>query len=283
MDFGLTYTEGCLYLTTFLVFFLKYLCNIWVLQKDNPMINILIIDDEESIRFSLKNFLQNIGYEVRTATDIVKAKTILSGTKFDVAIIDRILTGGQNGLDLVKHIKETQPFCETILISAYPDFNSASEILKYEAFAYLKKPIKKKEFCITVKDAVKKNSIKKKLKGQEIIFQSLFQSSPNSIVVTDIFNIIKFVNPSFIHIFGYSSQELIGKTIPYVPLWDQKKTKSEINDLLMARNVPERKTELLTQKCQSITVSIIQSICNDHNGKPANILTIIRDIMDKRV
>ncbi|MGA1824480.1 MAG: response regulator [bacterium] len=241
------------------------------------MTNILIIDDEESIRFSLKNFLQNIGYEVRTATDIMKAKTLLSSIKFDVAIIDRILNGGQNGLDLVKHIKETQPFCETILITAYPDFTSASEILKYDSFAYLTKPIKKKEFCKIVKDAVKRNLIKKRLKGKEILFHSLFQSSPNAIVITDIFNRTRFVNPSFITMFGYSREELLGKTIPYVPLWDQKKTKTEINDLLKAKNIPERETERLTKKGQSIKVRIIQSICNDHDGKPANIVTIIRD------
>jgi len=247
------------------------------------MTNILIVDDEESIRFSLKIFLQNIGYEVKTATDIIEAKTILSSIKFDVAIIDRILTGGQNGLDLVKYIKETQSFCETILISAYPDFNSASETLKYETFAYLTKPVKKKKFCNTIKDAVKKNMAKKDLWYKKKIFQSLFQSSPNTIVVSDIFNKTEFVNPSFISIFGYSNEELIGKTIPYVPLWDQEKTKSEINDLLMARDVPERKTTRLKKNGQSIDVSIIQSICNDHNGKPANILTIISVIKDKQV
>jgi len=124
------------------------------------MARILVVDDEESIRFSFQRFLSNAGHEVTVAENIIDAGAILSGNEFDVAIIDRILKDGQNGLDLVKHIREIQPFCEPILISAYPSFRSAAEALQYEIFAYLAKPVKQEEVCRVVEKAACRNKKK---------------------------------------------------------------------------------------------------------------------------
>lgn len=114
------------------------------------MPKILVVYDEESIRFSFKRALTDAGYEVIVAGHSIEARAVLSANEFDVAVIDRILPDGQNGLDLVKHIKKAQPFCETILVSAYPSFKSANETLKYETFACLNKQVKREERCRVV-------------------------------------------------------------------------------------------------------------------------------------
>lgn len=130
------------------------------------MARILVVDDEESIRFSFQKFLSNTGHEVTVAENTIDAKAILAGNEFDVAIIDRILKDGQNGLDLVKHIREIQPFCEPILISAYPSFRSAAETLQYETVAYLTKPVKQEEICRVVVEAACRSKNKKEIEKQ---------------------------------------------------------------------------------------------------------------------
>ena len=110
------------------------------------MASVLIVDDEESIRFSYKKFLTDSGYDVAVASHFLEAKVLLPANEFAMAIVDRIL-GDDNGMDFVKHIREAQPFCEPILISAYPSFESAIETLQYDVFAYLTKPIVKKKLC----------------------------------------------------------------------------------------------------------------------------------------
>jgi two-component system cell cycle sensor histidine kinase/response regulator CckA len=245
------------------------------------MPRVLIVDDEESIRFSYKKFLTDSGYDVAVASHLLEAKALLPANEFAVAIVDRIL-GDDNGMDLVKHIRKTQPFCEPILISAYPSFESASETLQYDVSAYLTKPIVKKKLCQAVDDAVRKNRIKKESQHNEIILQSLFDSSPDAIVISDLSHKTSFVNPAFTRIFGYAKEEVMGKCIPYVPDWDMKQTESERNDLVMGKAVRERESKRLTKNGRSVDISMTQFLCRDGNGEPIDILTIIRDITDKR-
>jgi DNA-binding NtrC family response regulator len=126
------------------------------------MKKILIVDDEETILFSFERILTKAGYEVMKAGNLIEAKAILASNLFNVAIVDRLL-GADNGLDLVADINKEQIFCSTILISAYPTFQSASDGFKHGLFDYLKKPVKRDELCRTVDAALKKNKEKQKL------------------------------------------------------------------------------------------------------------------------
>ena len=120
------------------------------------MAKIFVVDDEESIRFSFSRILTDAGHEVIAAGHSIDAKAILAANEFDVAVIDRLLMGGETGLEVIKYIKEMQPSCEAILVSGYPTRKSAAEALQYETFAYLNKPVKKEELCRVVKEAMLK-------------------------------------------------------------------------------------------------------------------------------
>jgi signal transduction histidine kinase len=140
------------------------------------MARVLIVDDEESIRLPFAAILTGIKYDVMTAADLIEAKDILASNLFDVALIDRILES-HNGMDLVKHINFIQPFCTTILISAYPNFESASEGFKNNLFAYLQKPIKKEELLSAVKAAAQKSKEKQQFYYYEQQFLSYMRHS----------------------------------------------------------------------------------------------------------
>ncbi len=125
------------------------------------MHRILVVDDEENIRFVFKKILTAAGYEVASAAHMIDARAIISANEFDVAVIDRILSDGQNGIDLVEYIRAAQPFCEPILMSGYQTSKSSAEALKFDTFAYLTKPVKPDQLCHIVAEAAGKSKAKK--------------------------------------------------------------------------------------------------------------------------
>lgn len=117
--------------------------------------HILLVDDEESIRFTLTRYLKEVGYEVKTASSLSEAFTYFETNDFDVAIIDRMLGDGEDGLDLMRSIQKNNPLCQTILISAYPSVESAEGSLRHWNFAYLIKPVRKADILTAVASAAK--------------------------------------------------------------------------------------------------------------------------------
>lgn len=125
------------------------------------MASILVLDDEEVIRLLYKRILSEANHKVFVAKDAGEAKFLLSQKDLDVAIVDRILPGKENGLDIMRLIQTQQPLCQTILLSGYPTFNSASEALRCNAFDYLTKPVQKTRLCAVVEAAVKAKKLRK--------------------------------------------------------------------------------------------------------------------------
>jgi DNA-binding NtrC family response regulator len=124
--------------------------------------NILVVDDEEGMRFTLNHYLVKAGYQVRQSPDIAQAVMIVADEWFDVAIIDRVLSNGRNGLHLLRILYELQPSCKTILISAWPTVESAVQAMKYQVFGYLTKPVNKDELLTMVEQAIAENRLQQK-------------------------------------------------------------------------------------------------------------------------
>ena len=240
--------------------------------------NVLLLDDEESIRFTLNKYLKTAGYEVHLASDLPEARRILEGKKVEVAIIDRMLSNGQNGMDLLAHIQKVQPFCQAILISGYPSFDSAAKAIEYEPLAYLAKPVRKTDILDSVAEAVGRSREKKKAAQHERQFISLFNSSPHAVAIYDLSGNVKFINPAFIQLFGYRALETRGKTVPPVPETDRDKTQRIMQDLIAGKSVPERETTRFTKDGREIEVALSLSLCRDEHGKPLEIMANIRNI-----
>ena len=123
---------------------------------------ILVVDDEKSIRVTLKEFLEDEGFMVTTADCFEQAMQILAERDFDVAVIDRILSNGHSGIEIIEHINTAKPLCQKILMTAYPTFELAQVLRKNSCCDYLIKPVAHGDICFAVKKASQK-SIQKRL------------------------------------------------------------------------------------------------------------------------
>ena len=118
------------------------------------MANILVVDDEKSIRITLGEFLRADGHEVRVAEDVMAATELMAAEEFDVVLTDIILPR-VSGVDLLKTIRESLPHSLVIMMTGEPTIETAAESVRAGAFDYLAKPITKEIALKTVRNALK--------------------------------------------------------------------------------------------------------------------------------
>ncbi len=101
--------------------------------------NLLIVDDEESLRFALSELFKRTGYKVTSVGSSEEALGVLQSSTIDIAIVDYHLPG-LNGVDLLKLIKENYSNTQVIIITAYGSEAVAINAIKLGAYDYVTKP-----------------------------------------------------------------------------------------------------------------------------------------------
>jgi len=114
--------------------------------------HVLIIDDEPSICASLSLALKN-EYQVKTFNSAQPALELIEKQSFSVVLLD-LKIGADNGLEVLKRIKEIDPNLVVIMMTAYGSIGSSVEAMKNGAFNYLTKPLDIDELMIYIKQAV---------------------------------------------------------------------------------------------------------------------------------
>lgn len=116
-------------------------------------------------------------------------------------------------------------------------------------------------------------------KRREELYHSLLQSSADAVVIYDLQGAVQYVSPAFTRLFGWTLEELAGRRIPFVPESERQKTMELIQGLI-ENGTPCSgfETYRTTKDGRHIQVSISASCYDDHEGKPAGMLVMLRDI-----
>lgn len=117
------------------------------------MPSILIVDDLISIHEMLEAVIQPTGYATAFATDGEKALARYKAEKFDLVLAD-IDMKPMDGITLLKQLKQYDPSCVVIIMTAYASTESAIQALKFGAFDYLQKPFRVDELMQTLRRGV---------------------------------------------------------------------------------------------------------------------------------
>ncbi|MCU0572469.1 MAG: response regulator [Syntrophobacteraceae bacterium] len=120
--------------------------------------NILVVDDERSIRLTVKAFLEMDGHSVDTAEEAESAMAVIEGKPIDVVLTDIILPR-VSGVDLLRRIRERSAHEQVIMMTGEPTLETASESLRLGAVDYLQKPVGKNEILKTVRNALHVKSL----------------------------------------------------------------------------------------------------------------------------
>lgn len=100
---------------------------------------ILLVDDEDAIRYSITKTLQRVGYQVHAAASGEEALEMMAQREYDVVLTD-IRMPGLSGVELLSRIKERAPDVVVILLTGYASLETAIESLRLGAHDYLVKP-----------------------------------------------------------------------------------------------------------------------------------------------
>jgi two-component system nitrogen regulation response regulator NtrX len=123
---------------------------------------ILVVDDEENIRKSLKMILEYEGYTFLEASNgedgLQKAEESVG---LDLILLDIKMPGGRDGLEILKEIKSKPYSPEVIMISGQGTIQTAVEATKLGAFEFLEKPLHRDRVLLTIRNALNQNKLQR--------------------------------------------------------------------------------------------------------------------------
>ena len=183
--------------------------------------DVLIVDDEASLRDFMTIVFEEDGWKVETAATLAEGRAILQKDEPDLVLCDLMLPDG-SGLDLLREIKAQNPTVAVIMITAHTSTKSAVEALKCGAFDYIAKPFDIDELKIIVHNAVERKELEdenlhlRTALEEKFTFANIIGRSPR---MQEIFSIVQRIakTTSTVLISGESGtgKELIARAIHY--------------------------------------------------------------------
>ena len=176
---------------------------------------ILVIDDEEPIRFTFERFLKADRYIVATAASCGEALARIDETSFDVVFADIILGDG-TGIDILREIRARGLNCPVIIITGDPGVETAGESIRLGAFDYIPKPINQESLLHATRTALKFKTVNEEKERYRINLEAIFRSVRDAIITVDKESVVIEFNEAAMTMFGYSRDDL-GKPFDSLP------------------------------------------------------------------
>ena len=188
------------------------------------MANILIVDDEKNLRWSLRIALEEQGHEVDEVASGEACLDALADTARDLVFLD-VRLPGRDGMDVLQEIRRQHSDCIVIMMSAYGEADSISDAMRLGAYYFLPKPFELKKVIALVADAMinvetareARNARQIKIGNRESD-RFIVGNSPKMIAVVDIIQKVAKSSASTVLIQGESGtgKELVAKAIHHV-------------------------------------------------------------------
>lgn len=125
-------------------------------------IDILVVDDEEMIRWTLKEALESEGYNIRTFENGRDFLNFFNTNGGDIVLLD-VRLPDSNGLDLLLEITRIDPDAIVVIMTAFGDVETAVSAMKRGAFDYISKPYSLEEVSLLIRKIVQANLLKSQL------------------------------------------------------------------------------------------------------------------------
>ncbi|MEW6203093.1 MAG: sigma-54 dependent transcriptional regulator [bacterium] len=207
--------------------------------------NLLVVDDEEHMRFFLKEALSRENCDVKTAASGVEALEMIRADNFDVVILDNRMPR-VGGMDVLTEIKKLNPEIPVIMMTAYGSKQVAMEAIEKGAYDYFTKPFDINEMRVVVKRALEKQKLEEEIKslrrqlGQKYDFEGIIGSSREMQEVFDLMT------------------KVINNDVTVI-LYGESGTGKELIATLIHKKGPREGKNLVKINCAAIPETLLES------------------------
>ena len=164
-------------------------------MKENRRQKVLFVDDEPGVRRTVGRLLDEMGYQVTTASGGEEALELMGLETAEIVITD-VRMPGVDGVALLQALKRWWPMTEVIILSGHGDFNMAVTCLKHGASDFLPKPVDDESLEVAIRRAEERiesrlqsiryqEAMEAELKRLRVLYGRVFDASPSSITVLD--------------------------------------------------------------------------------------------------
>lgn len=130
---------------------------------DAEKINVLVADDEDSLRITISAWLGDEGFEVQQTDNGLDAIKMVQSNDFDIALLD-IKMPGANGLEVLRYIKKNSSSTEVVMMTGMSDVSMAVEAMKLGAREYLTKPVDMEQLVPQLRSLLKKRDAEERIR-----------------------------------------------------------------------------------------------------------------------
>jgi len=251
--------------------------------------HILIIDADESIRFTFQQFLAREGYgPINTAASASEALSIAAQVKsFDLVVCD-IMLEGTRGPDLLRQLRESGVDCPVVMITGSPDLESAAEMVRLGAFDYIAKPINKQMLLRFTALALRHRALQKeknRLVSENEKFrrhlEAVFRSVQDAIITVDRnMNIIQLNDKAKKWIADFSGDDFVSPhRLTDIPGELGRSCVDDAAQVVQSRNeVSEHRIECTTYDNQVRLLSLNAAPVLEDSGSFNGVVIVARDI-----
>jgi PAS domain S-box-containing protein len=246
---------------------------------------ILIVDDEASIRLTFEMFLTREGYgPVTTASTFDEAVVAIQEQTFDLIISDIVLEE-KKGTDLLHKIRDAGIECPVVMVTGFPNLDTAADAVRYGAFDYISKPVNKETLLKFVRHALKhwdlENEKKRLLLENEKFkryFETIFRSVKDAIITIDGEMKIVQLNETAKKGLNYSASSQKTDLSAY----SNAKGRACLQDVKLVlstgREVREHQIECRKPDGNIQILSLNAAPLNDGSNEFAGVVIVVRDI-----
>jgi DNA-binding NtrC family response regulator len=132
------------------------------------MKSVLVVDDEKSVRDSIKMILEYEHFDVQFAEDGPTALQRVEAAPFDLVLLD-IKMPGMDGIKVLQRIKEMRPSLPVVMISGHADFSTAVEATRIGSYDFLGKPLDRDRLVIVARNATDYKALRDLVEGKDAI------------------------------------------------------------------------------------------------------------------
>lgn len=159
------------------------------------MKTILIVDDEKSVRDSLKMILEYEKNEVILTENGEQALRQLTSTHVDLMLLD-VKMAGMDGLEVLQKVREKHGDLPVIMISGHGTIETAVEATKLGAFDFLPKPLDRDKLLVTVRNALNQARLSEEYRKLRESFEGKWQILGGSSKIKEVLTVIERVAPT---------------------------------------------------------------------------------------